>query len=99
MPSGGNRSKCRYDPRACLRLCYDCHQGKQGAHSHRHWPLARQAALKKIRDPEHYDLDLLNGLRTGRGAVSPEEVQRWVEKMDAAEAAVEQEITEVVEEE
>lgn len=60
-----------------LRLCGECHCD---IHDYSKWPIARQLALKKRQDPEHYDRQRVNVLR-GRApdAITEEEVDSYME--------------------
>ena len=57
-------------------------------HDDRFWPKAKQLALKKLCDPDHYDLEAaLNLVRVpdhtkGKAViVTPEDVEVWVEEL------------------
>lgn len=69
MVRGVDRHKALRHRSTWIRVCRNCHDIVAA------WPLARQLALKKIHDPEHYDRVEVNRLR-GRAddAVSEEEV-------------------------
>jgi len=45
-----------------LRLCDMCHDEMDGL---RLWPIKRQLAIKKLKDPEHYDRIAVLKLRVG----------------------------------
>ena len=66
------------EPCTWLRVCRECHGQMVGGTSA--WPIARQLALKKLRDPEHYDRQRVNVLR-GRApdAITEEEVDSYME--------------------
>ena len=68
-------------PAAWLRLCNMCHDEMD---SLRLWPIARQLAIKKLQDPEHYDRIKVNELR-GRqpDAITEEEVDECLEPKKA----------------
>lgn len=61
-------------------LLYLCREHHREMDNYLEWPIARQAALKLIVDPDHYDLEKLNTLR-GRAsdAISHDEVVIWLE--------------------
>lgn len=63
-------------PSAWMRLCIECHD-LMGTNE---WPIVRQLALKHSRDPRHYDLLAVNGLR-GRpaSAITQDEVMQAAE--------------------
>ena len=82
MASGPGRAKALTEPAAWLRLCGDfangCHSLLQGG------PVVIGLALKRIADPEHYDLEKVNELR-GRvpGAVTQAEVDAMVAYLES----------------
>ena len=78
---GPARKKALKEPSTWLRLCAECHRGKNGVHNYAVWPIARQLFLKKCHDPEHYDRVAANRLR-GRAdnAITEEEVDQWEER-------------------
>ena len=82
IANGPARQNALEEPATWLRLCNECHQGKHGLHSKGEWPLARALALKRMRDPEHYDrLAVLKLKGRAETAVTEEEVDEWVNKM------------------
>ena len=68
---GCNRSKGLITPGCWIRVCRDCHRIVEG------WQVAKQLALKKWHDPEHYDRVAVN-LARGRQpeAITEEEVEK-----------------------
>lgn len=72
------------EPAAWLRVCRQCHDAMD---DYSKWPIARQLALKKLRDPEHYDRVKVNELRgEAPESITEEEVDEWVEKMRSEQA-------------
>ena len=71
---GPARKKAVNEPCAWLVLCNHCHRDVIPG-----WSIARQLALKKVRDFRYYDRVGVNRLR-GRAdeAITEEEVDRWV---------------------
>lgn len=69
MVRGVDRHKALRNRSTWIRVCRTCHDIVAS------WPLARQLALKRIHDPDHYDRVEVNRLR-GRAdnAVTEEEV-------------------------
>lgn len=45
---------------AWLTVCFKCHRA---IHETNLWPMAKQLAVKKLRDPEHYNRRLVNQMR------------------------------------
>ena len=82
IASGAARQKALTEPATWLRLCYAHHRGRYGVHDLSVWPIARQLALKKLCDPEHYDRVKVNLLRDRQPeAITEDEVMYWVEKL------------------
>jgi len=87
IANGPDRQKALVEPAAWLRLCRECHQGAAGVHNKAIWPLSRQLALKKQKDPKHYDrITVLRLLETcvlpsevgkGDNRVTEREVDMW----------------------
>ena len=75
ITSGGGRRRGRQHRAAWVRTCRLCHDGLQ---DHRRWPIARQLALKALRDPAHYDRVVVNQIR-GRDDDAINEVDVWKE--------------------
>ena len=73
---GPHRHAAMSEPACWLLLCRSCHED-MGAPD---YPIARQLALKQIRDAGNYDRRRVNVLR-GRQpeAITEEEVNQWVE--------------------
>jgi hypothetical protein len=61
---GSARSKAVKEPACWIRCCPECHDLLA---DYSVWPIVRQCALKLDRDPQHYDLAVVNRLR-GRSA-------------------------------
>jgi len=80
IAGGPGRKAAMKDPAAWLYLCRTCHRGFAGVHDYEIWPIARQLALKKKRDPEHYDRVKVNQLR-GRAdeAITEAEVDAYLD--------------------
>lgn len=72
---GGVRSKSVRDRCSWLSLCRTCHEsmGDQST-----WTIARQLALKALRDPGHYDRQRVNLLR-GEQPDAISELEVWQE--------------------
>lgn len=83
IASGIYRKKSKDVPAALMVVCQACHLGNNGLHDRDVWPIARQLALKKLRDPKHYDRVTVNRLR-GRvdEAITEAEVDEWVGRMN-----------------
>ncbi len=80
IPRGPAKAAAMDEPAAWLRVCGVCHDalGDYGQ-----WPPARQIALKKMRDNEHYDRVKVNVLRRRHpDAITESEVQVWVKRME-----------------
>lgn len=73
---GCHRELAYRDPRAWLLLCRLDHEQMTASNG---WDIPMQLALKKIRDPERYDLEFVNLIR-GRqtGAITEEQVEECV---------------------
>lgn len=78
---GPSRQKALEEPATWLRLCAECHRGKNGVHNYAVYPIFRQLFLKKRNDPEYYDRVKVNRLR-GRAdeAITEAEVDEWEEQ-------------------
>lgn len=72
MVRGCGRSKGVKMAAAWIRVCNACHRIVES------WPVARQLALKRSRDPENYDRVAVN-LARGRQAeaISEQDVDAW----------------------
>ena len=77
---GPHRRKA-YGQRCCwLRLCQNCHTACSRYLS---WPIQKQLALKKLCDPEYYDLELFNVIRSRAiTAVNQDEIDAWCRLME-----------------
>ena len=76
---GGSRIIGLQDRRAWLLLCRGCHDLMDDAEL---WPVSRQYALKKLRDPEHYDRVWMNLARgRDRNAIDDDEVEQWLTRL------------------
>lgn len=87
IADGFARGKALLEPATWLRLCgrfaNDCHQGQHGLHHKGIWPLSRQLALKKLRDPEHYNrLAVLRLKRLPDTAVTEDEVDAEAKRLE-----------------
>lgn len=80
--TGGAAHRVRHDPRGWLLCCKRHHEElqKKDAGS---WPLSKQCALKKYRDPDNYDLEWVNAVSLGRMRVDPLEVARWFASLNS----------------
>ena len=76
---GVHRQKALKEPVAWLRVCGRCHEQLD---DYQIWPIARQLALKKVCDLQHYDRVQVNRLR-GRqdGAVTEAEVDAFMDSI------------------
>lgn len=74
---GAFRSKAIMLRECWLLLCRECHDAVD---DYSEWPIAKQLAVKYIRDREYYDRALVNRIR-GRtdDAITETEVHRYVE--------------------
>lgn len=74
---GGSRERAYQDRRAWLLLCREHHEDMDDADE---WPVARQYALKKLCDPDHYDRVWLNRCRDrADDAITEKEVDAFME--------------------
>ena len=74
---GPARKKARQERCSMLALCPDCHRK---VHDYSLWPIARQLALKLIRDPKHFDPERVNELRgRSRFAIELFEIVEFLE--------------------
>lgn len=73
MASGPDRGKALVDRAAWFAVGRKCHRA---IHESSKWPLAKQLALKKKFDPEHYNRQRVNELRgRARDAVTAKQVR------------------------
>lgn len=76
---GSARNAALVRPATWLRVCNVCHE-EMGDYSI--WPIARQLALKLIKDPGNHNRKLVNLLRGRQSdAISEAEVDAWVEEV------------------
>ena len=82
IANGAARQKALKEPCTWMRACCRCHRGDHGLHSASHWPLARQLALKLLRDHAHFDRSKVLKLKGfADTAVTRGEIIGWAEKM------------------
>jgi hypothetical protein len=74
---GASRRQAKQERCAWLYLCRECHDAMSNLN---HWPIAKQAALKLITDPLHFDVQRICELR-GRSVsdVTLVDVVRYLE--------------------
>ncbi len=84
IANGPARQAALTEPVTWLRLCDGFIDGCHAAlHDKGEWPIARQLALKKLRDPGRYDRVQVNLLRyTEPEAITEAEVDEWVKQME-----------------
>lgn len=80
MARGSHREAALETPCAWLATCWSCNHLLLTDASR--YPIARQLAIKFLRDPGRFDLGEFNALR-GRapGAITWEDVEIWLEEM------------------
>jgi len=80
MVRGPNRWKAFPDPRCWIRTCNLCHEEEFAT-----MPIAKQLAIKKLVDPEHYSRIAVNLLRVrDEEAVSKNQVDAEIKKLERA---------------
>jgi hypothetical protein len=72
---GAYREKALRHRAAWLAVCRECHE-ELG--DYRAWPITRQLAVKLLADPWHFDLAVVNEIRSDREPIELAEVTKWL---------------------